>query len=405
MENKLENNNDKINDVLDSEIDSPEKAEEFLNMVYENDLKDIEEEVKEDNSSEETGHGDEPDEKGKQPPSTPPDKDKTGDGDEKDTDADQPTDKEVGEEKSSKKEPPEIEPEKLTVTESFINQFEEDEKKNLSKYLGKPMTEIAKALHHSQTKLGKTKRTPIIPDTAPNITKLEDSDKELLTKMKIDSLKIAYPNMDWDDPEKLKEQLNDINENDFTEAQEIIAKKKEIETQVTNEFNTLMYVKNNHKQILNDSAKSAFTGFTEKLSRLPVIGKNVDQFIEQSGLNFTKLDENNKNELFSFLVSDGNGNIDPQVVTSLQVGNESLKVIIPEALENKALISFLPYIAYRIFDQGYKTGYSERSNNKEVNSLLKDKGGTKTKTSLTLEDIDKADPDELTKIIETEFSM
>lgn len=291
--------------------------------------------------------------------------------------------------------PPEA-PEKDTakdtaVADAFLDSLDEEDRKTLEKYKGKPIPEVLKALANAQRLVGaraeKLKESLGIKPETPTpaektvpepikMFKLDPEGENAKTALINKQLKAEYPNLP-DDPNERKDFLADLNYKDPEEFQNYLQRKNAISAEVDQVVKTTQYLTKNsgavNLQRINE-AKGQIKDYFKKLNIEP---KDFDIDIDKDDLENPYLNE---------VVADENGNFYDDIV---QVYN-GVSIIKPGTIAQKFFEKHLPTILSKLPERYRKEGYEAASKKSQpgVPTLGIQKPGTpQKKEEVTLDKI------------------
>lgn len=230
------------------------------------------------------------------------------------------------------------------VTDEVINQFEEKDRKILSKYKGKPVKDYLNALIHSQREIGK-RQNPLKPEVVKTeqpqqINKQEQIQKVVETESDR-RLKELYPNMPQKGTPEYKEWLKDFQDDDPDKYDDFIMDRRQIKIQVQKDMDELIHTAENRGSINTKNLQQNIDIIKQRLSESGVddpakIGYDFEIKYEEDGTPYC--DDLNE------ILFDENGKPDFRLFKT--VGN--IPIIRESALAQKFLFEKQPEIVQKI---------------------------------------------------------
>lgn len=281
----------------------------------------------------------------------------------------------------------------IEITDEYIEAADEKDKATLTAIKGESVSgKVLKNYLESQKLIGK-KTTEIFKlkseqeeERQPKEVHLDNEMRSVIAGTAKKQLRQEYPDMPTEEDE-YKEWVLEKSNNDPDAAQEFYDRRKEITSNLTEDYKDMVYVRENY-DIINYKTMKAEAKNVEKIFE--------DQFgftPKAIGLDLT-VDKEFSNEVINEILVNEKGDFDPQLVTFYDKRNKEVPILNEGMFTYKFFSLHLPKVIAEVRKVARQEGFESRDKKKvlkELTSISTEKGGEVITERLRIDDIENID--------------
>lgn len=248
----------------------------------------------------------------------------------------------------------------LVISDEYISKAPEEDRKILAQVKGEVFSEKAlKTYINAQHLIGKKQvpLTEVTKEQAIPKQEIPEGYKEILDAEVITELKRQYPDLPNtidSKSDEYKEFLRDLNYDNPEEAIKFLNVKERVAKEKAEQFEKVIYVKNNYGKINSDLLVSELSNIKSRLEKYGVTP-------EALGINLNTVQNN---QFLDDFIKDSNGSLDPELVQYLGDGQTKVPLLRKGSIEKKFIDNYFDKIITHLKSESRREGFQTANDKK-----------------------------------------